>query len=77
MIICNISLLKNKILILKYEFNISIQTSLPDVDYLDFQYDNVTAGFWNGTTSERIEIKVLVDNQIHILTIQVVITFLI
>jgi hypothetical protein len=47
LIVCNVSLPMNKTIILEYKFNTSIETSLNDVGYLEFEYDIGTAEVWN------------------------------
>lgn len=58
LIVCNITLPKNKTVNLEYAFKTSFTSTLRDVGYLDFHYDIGTSKIWNGTISERIEFKV-------------------
>ncbi|NVM34519.1 MAG: hypothetical protein HWN81_02915 [Candidatus Lokiarchaeota archaeon] len=56
-ILCNISIPKNKTVEIQYEFNNPKPTISNDPVSFDILYDVGTARLWNGTITEKVEIK--------------------
>ncbi|MFW9864968.1 MAG: hypothetical protein ACFFEN_02640 [Candidatus Thorarchaeota archaeon] len=59
LIVCNLSLPKNKSILLEYNFKTNLESLLRDVSYLNFIYDIGTAAVWEGKISETVEFRVI------------------
>ncbi|MFX1387739.1 MAG: hypothetical protein ACFE9M_11030 [Promethearchaeota archaeon] len=57
-VLCNISIPENKTVEIHYKFNNPKPTYPSDLTSLDILYDVGTARLWNGTITEKVEIRV-------------------